>query len=187
MKTSFLALALATICTATSAFGQGAAVIIKQRAKEAAGRPLNLPPGPGAQPAAAASAPQGVVVAQPNVAKIISDLSSIKIRPQATQEHKDKLATDLGALALGANKPSAEAVQALANAVADAFAGKKISSADQAALASALVGALNAAAGSPQLAAALQGVKDGLIIAGANDAAVGTVAKALMGLTTKAK
>ena len=78
-------------------------------------------------------------------------------------------------------------MQALANAVADAFAGKKISSGDQAALASALVSALNAAAGSPQLAAAIQGVKDGLVIAGANDAAVATVAKALMGLSTKAK
>lgn len=187
MKTTILALALVTVCTASSAFGQGAAVIIKQRAKEAAGRPLNLPPSPGAQPSVAAPAPQGVVVAQPNVSKIVSDLSSIKIRTQATQEHKDKLATDLGALALGANKPSAEAVQALANAVGDAFAGKKISSADQAALASALVGALNSAAGSPQLAAAIQGVKDGLVIAGASDAAVATVAKALAGLTTKAK
>lgn len=187
MKMSPLALAIITILTASNALGQGAAVIIKQRAKESAGRPLNLPPAPGAQPAVAAPAPQGTVGAQPNVAKIISDLSSIKIRPQATQEHKDKLATDLGSLALGANKPSAEALQALANAVADAFAGKKISSADQAALASALVSALNAAAGSPQLAAAIQGVKDGLVIAGANDAAVATVAKALTGLSTKAK
>ena len=78
-------------------------------------------------------------------------------------------------------------MQGLANAVADALAGKKISSADQAALASALVGVVNASAGSPQLAAAIQGVKDGLTIAGANDPAIQTVAKALMGLTTKAK
>ncbi len=187
MKNLLLALALVTACTASSAFGQAAAVIIKQRAKETAGRPLNLPATPGAHPAAAAPAPQGVGVAQPNVAKIISDLSNIKIRPQATQEHKDKLAADLGVLAVGANKPAAEAVQALANAVGDAFAGKKISSADQAALANALVGALNAAAGSPQHAAAIQGVKDGLTIAGANDAAIAPVAKALTGLTTKAK
>ena len=187
MKTSLLALALVTVCTASTAFGQGAAVIIKQRAKEAAGRPLNLPPGPGAQPAAGTPAPQGTVVAAPNVSKIVADLSSIKIRPQATQEHKDKLATDLVSFAAGSNKPSAEAVQALANAVADAFAGKKLSSADQTALATALVGALNAAAGSPQLAAAIQGVKDGLTIAGASDAAIATVVKALMGLTTKAK
>ncbi len=187
MNVRLLALAFVTVCTASSAFGQGAAVIIKQRAKETAGRPLNLPPAPGAQPAVGAPAPQGTVIAQPNYSKIVSDLSSIKIRPQATQEHKDKLATDLGALALGANKPSAEAVQGLANAVADALAGKKISSADQAALASALVGVVNASAGSPQLAAAIQGVKDGLTIAGANDDAIQTVAKALMGLTTKAK
>lgn len=187
MKTSLLALALVTVCTASTAFGQGAAVIIKQRAKEAAGRPLNPPPNPGGQPAVAAPAPQGTVIAAPNVAKVVAALSSIKIRPQATQEHKDKLATELASLALGSHKPSTEAVQALASAVADAFAGKKISSADQAALATALVAAVNAAAGSPQLAAAIQGVKDGLVIAGANDAAVGLVAKALTGLTTKAK
>lgn len=187
MKTSLLVLSLVTACTVSSAFGQGAAVIIKQRAKEAAGRPLNPPPGPGAQPAAGTPAPQGTVIAAPNVTKIVAALSSIKIRPQATQELKDKLATELASLAVGSHKPSAEAVQALANAVADAFAGKKISSADQTALATALVGAVNAAAGSPQLAAAIQGVKDGLVIAGANDAAVGLVAKALTGLTTKAK
>jgi surface antigen len=187
MKSFFLALALVTVCTASSAYGQGAAVIIKQRAKETAGRPAAPPPAPGAQPAVGNPAPQGTVIAAPNVSKIVADLSSIKIRPQATQEHKDKLATDLSSLAVGANKPSAEAVLALASAVADAFAGKKLSSADQTALATALVGAVNAAAGSPQLAAAIQGVKDGLVIAGSNDAAIQIVVKALAGLTTKAK
>ncbi|MBI5799825.1 MAG: hypothetical protein HZA92_03730 [Verrucomicrobia bacterium] len=188
MKTPLLALTLVTVCTASSALGQGAAVIIKQRAKETAGRPLNLPPGPGGggQPTAGAPAPQGGA-AQPNASKILSDLSVIKSRPQATQEQKDKLATNLGGVALGASKPSSEALQALANALADALAGKKISSGDQTALATALVGAVNAAGGSPQLRAAIQGVRDGLTIAGSNDAAIEAVAKALTGLTTKAK
>jgi hypothetical protein len=186
MKTSLLALALATLCTASSAFGQGAAVIIKQRAKETAGRPLNLPPAPQpGQPATGVAVPQGA--AQPNVAKILADLAVIKSRPQATQEQKDKLATNLGGVALGANKPSTEAVQALANSLADAIAGKKLSSADQTALANSLAIALNTAGGSPQFKAALQGVQDALYLANANEAAMQAVAKALTGLTTKAK
>lgn len=185
MKTSFLALALATLCTASSAFGQGAAVIIKQRAKEAAGRPLNLPTTGGAQPAP--GTPQVATAAQPNVSKILADLAVIKSRPQATQEQKDKLATNLSGVALGASKPAPEAVQTLANALADAIAGKKLSAADQGQLARDLAAALNAAVGSPQLNAAIQGVKDALTLAGANDAAIQSVAKALLGLTTKAK
>lgn len=186
MKTSFLTLALALVCTASSAFGQGAAVIIKQRAKEAAGRPLNLPTyGQPGQPATGTPAPQGA--AQPNVSKVLADLAMIKIRPQPTQEQKDKLATDLSGVALGANKPSTESLQTLANTLADAIAGKKLSSADQTQLARDLATALNAAAGSPQLNTAIQGVKDALTLASANEAAIQSVAKALTGLTTKAK
>jgi hypothetical protein len=185
MKTLLHFLALAVLCSATSAFGQGAAVIIKQRAKEAAGRPVAAP-APAGQPAAG-GAPAPAVAAGPNLTKILSDIAIIKSRPQATQEQKDKLATNLGGVALGATKPSTDAVQSLANALADAIAGKKISSADQTALAQSLATALNAAAGSPQLAAAVQGVKDALTLAGANDAHIQAVAKALIGLTTKAK
>lgn len=186
MKTAFLALALVTVCTASSAFGQGAAVIIKQRAKETAGRPV-ASPAPAAQPGAAtAVAPQGGA-AQPNLSKLITDLALIKSRPQATQEQKDKLATNLSSVANGSSKPSAEAVQTLASALADAIAGKKISAADQTALANSLAVALNAAAGSPQFKAALQGVQDALYLASANEAAIQAVAKALTGLTTKAK
>ena len=186
MKTPLLALALAVLCSASTAFGQGAAVIIKQRAKEAAGRPLNLPPGPGAQPAAGVATTQ-TGVAQPNVSKILADLALIKSRPQATQEQKDKLAGNLAGVAIGASKPSTEAVQALANSLADALAGKKLSSADQTALANSLAVALNAGAGSPQFRAAIQGVQDALVLANANEASIQLVAKALTGLTTKAK
>ncbi|MFM8468402.1 MAG: hypothetical protein ACKODH_00270 [Limisphaerales bacterium] len=188
MKTSFLALALALVCTASSAFGQGAAVIIKQRAKEAAGRPVAAPaPAPAAQPGTTGAPAPQAGVAQPNVSKLLADLSSIKSRPQATQEQKDKLATNLAGVALGSTKPSTEAVQTLANSLADAIAGKKLSSADQTALANSLAAALNAAAGSAQFKAALQGVQDALYLANANEAAIQTVAKALTGLTTKAK
>ncbi|MEN9575785.1 MAG: hypothetical protein RL514_3640 [Verrucomicrobiota bacterium] len=187
MKTSSLALALVTLVTASSAFGQqGAAAIIKARAKESAGRPLNLPPTGGQPAAPGAPAPQ-TGVAQPNVAKILADLATIKSRPQATQEQKDKLATNLGGVVLGVNKPATEAVQALANALADALAGKKLAAADQAALARDLAGVLNAAVGSPQLSAAIQGVKDALTIAGSSDAASKAVTEALLGLTAKAK
>lgn len=186
MKNSLIALALITICTASTAFGQGAAVIIKQRAKEAAGRPLNLPPPSGGQPAAGAVAPQAGAP-QPNVSKVLADLAVIKSRPQATQEQKDKLATDLGGIALGANKPADDALQNLANSLADALAGKKLSAADQTALAHSLAVALNAAGGSPQFRAALQGVQDALVLANANDGSIQTVTKALTGLTTKAK
>jgi hypothetical protein len=186
MKTTILALALTTVFTATSAFGQGAAVIIKQRAKEAAGRPVAAP-APAAQPAATGAPAPQTGAAQPNVSKILADLAVIKSRPQATQEQKDKLATNLGGVALGANKPSTEAVQALANALADAIAGKKISSADQATLAQSLAVALNADAGSPQFGNAIQNIKDALTLSGVGEAAIQTVAKALGELTTKAK
>lgn len=185
MKTTLLVLALATLCTASTAFGQGAAVIIKQRAKEAAGRPLNLPPKPGATGAAETQVAPGAP--QPNVSKILADIAVIKSRPQPTQEQKDKLAGDLAGVSIGASKPSADALQALANSLADAIAGKKISSADQTALVNSLAGALNAGAGSPQFRAALQGVQDALVLSGVNDASVQLVAKALTGLTTKAK
>ncbi len=187
MKTYLLALALVTLSTASSAFGQqGSAAIIKARAKESAGRPLNLPVTGGQPAATGAPAPQ-TGVAQPNVSKILADLAVIKSRPQATQEQKDKLATDLGGVALGASKPSPEAVQALANSLAAALAGKKLAAADQAALARDLAGVLNAAGGSPQLNAAIQGVKDALTIAGANEAAIKSVSQALLGLATPAK
>lgn len=185
MKTSLLAFAVALVCTASSAFGQGAAVIIKQRAKEAAGRPVAAP-APAAQPGAT-GAPAPAAAAGPNVSKILADLAVIKSRPQATQEQKDKLAANLGGVALGANKPSTEAVQTLANSLADAIAGKKLSSADQTTLANSLAAALNAGAGSPQFKAALQGVQDALYLANANEASIQLVAKALTGLTTKAK
>lgn len=184
MKTFLVALALCLLTT--GAFGQGAAVIIKQRAKEAAGRPAPAP-APAAQPGAVpAVAPQGGA-AQPNVSKLISDIAVIKSRPTASQDQKDKLAADLGALATGASKPSNEALTALAAALADAIAGKKISAADQSSLATSLAGALISAAGSPQFRTALQGVQDALVLAGVNDAGVQAVAKALAGINPKAK
>jgi len=187
MKTALLALALATVFAAPSAFGQAAAVVIKQRAKEAAGRPPAAAPAPAARPGAAAVvAPQGGA-AQVNTTKLVADIAIIKSRPTASAEQKDKLAANLAAVATGANKPSGEAVAGLASAVADAIAGKKISSADQTSLANSLAGALNATAGSPQFRGALQGVQDALVLSGVNDAGVQAVTKALTGLTTKAK
>jgi hypothetical protein len=186
MKFSFPAVVLAVACTASSAFGQGAAVIIKQRAKEAAGRP-GAAPAPAAQPGATGAPAPQAGAAQHNVSKLLADLSVIKSRPQATQEQKDKLASSLGGVALGATKPSTDAVQTLANSLADAIAGKKLSSADQTGLANSLAGALNAAAGSPQFKAAVQGVQDALYLASANEAAIQAVVKALGGLATKAK
>lgn len=187
MKPTFCALALATLFLAPAAFGQGAAVIIKQRAKETAGRPPTPAPAPAAQPGAATGVAPQATSAQPNVSKLVTELASIKAKPQATAEQKEKFAASLASVANGAAKPSSEALQVLANTLADAIAGKKLAAADQAQLARDLGNALNAAAGSPQMAAAVQGVKDGLYLAGANDASIQAVAKALGGLTTKAK
>jgi len=187
MKIVIIAFAVASVFAAQSAFGQGAAVIIKQRAKEAAGRPPVAAPAPATQPGAAAVvAPQGGA-AQVNTSKLVADIAIIKSRPAASAEHKDKLAANLSAVATGANRPSGEAVAALANAVADAIAGKKITAADQTSLANSLASALNAAAGSPQFRGALQGVQDALVLAGVNDAGVQAVTKALTSLTTKTK
>jgi hypothetical protein len=187
MKTALLALASAAVFAVPSAFGQGAAGIIKQRAKEAAGRPPAAAPAPAAQPGTATAVAPAGGAAQVSVTKVVTDIAIIKSRPTASQEQKDKLAANLAAVATGANKPSGEAVAGLASAVADAIAGKKISSADQTSLANSLAGALNAAAGSPQFRGALQGVQDALVLAGVNDAGVQAVTKALTGLATKAK
>lgn len=187
MKNSFCAIVLAALFITPAAFGQGAAVIIKQRAKETAGRPTTPAPAPAAQPATGTAVAPQAGPAQPNVSKIVSDLASIKAKPQATAEQKEKFATSLASVATGATKPSNESVQALASALADAIAGKKLATADQAQLARDLGNAMNAPAGSPQMAAAVQGVKDGLYLAGANDASIQAVAKALVGLSTKAK
>ena len=187
MKPTFCAIALATLFIAPAAFGQGAAVIIKQRAKETAGRPTTPAPAPAAQPGAATAVAPQATSAQPNVSKLVSELASIKAKPQATAEQKEKFAASLASVATGATKPSNESVQTLASTLADAIAGKKLAAADQAQLARDLGNAMNAAAGSPQMAAAIQGVKDGLYLAGANEASIQAVAKALTGLSTKAK
>ena len=185
MKTLFLASAL--FCVTSTVFGQGAAVIIKQRAKEAAGRPTTPIPAPVApQPGVAAPAPQsGAQITAAALNKIVADLATIKTKSPATQDLKDKLATDLGAVALGANKPSSEAIQALANAVSDAIAGKKLSAADQTSLARGLAVALGGNAA--QMDAAIQSVKDALVLGNASDASVKLVAEALTGLAPKAK
>lgn len=187
MKTTLFAIAIAVLFIVPSAFGQGAAVIIKQRAKETAGRPPTPAPAPAAQPGATGAVSPQTASTQPNVSKLISDLASIKAKPQASAEQKEKLAANLAGVATGAVKPSSEAVQTLAGTLADAMAGKKLAAADQAQLARDLGNALNAAVGSPQLAAAIQGVKDGLYLAGVNEAGIQAVAKALAGLSTKAK
>jgi len=187
MKTLLFTLGIGIACTASSAFGQGAAVIIKQRAKETAGRPVTAPsPAPAAQPGAPGVPPAPQIrTVVPNISKILADLAIIKSRPQAEQGQKDKLANDLAAVVLGESKPSTDAVKKLASTLADTIAGRKISAADQTALARNLAYALNAAAESPQLAAAVQGVKDALTLAGANDAGIQSVARALMELSAK--
>jgi hypothetical protein len=131
MKTSFaLALAGAVLLAGGTAFAQGSAVIIKQRAKELRdqnnveqGVPSPAPPVQSAAPAAAAPArpltPQHQVLA-----RLRADLIAIKPDAPASLATKQQLAKDFIAAALGPNKPSQIAANKLAESLSSALSEK---------------------------------------------------------------
>jgi hypothetical protein len=140
MKTSFtLALAAAVLLAAGTAFAQGSAVIIKQRAKELRdqnnveqGVPSPAPPvqsaAPGAAPAAAAPA-RPLTPQQQNLARLLGDLIAIKPEAPATPAMKQRLAKDLIAAAESPNKPSQIAANKLAESLSSALSEKLLAAA----------------------------------------------------------
>ncbi|MGO8678075.1 MAG: hypothetical protein ACLQVX_19705 [Limisphaerales bacterium] len=136
MKTSFaLALAGAVLLAAGSAFGQGSAVIIKQRAKElrdqnnadqgvTAPAPSVQPSAPGAAASTETAPPRPLTPHQQDLLRLRGDLTAIKPDAPATQAMKQQLAKDLIAAADGPNKPSQTAANKLAESLSSALSEK---------------------------------------------------------------
>ncbi len=102
--------------------------IIKQRAKELVNE-NNVRQGV-APPTQAPSAPNSAPTPppqSPNLARLQADLAGLKADVPATAEQKQKLAQDLLAAAETGTKPSAEAANAMAEALASAFTQKPLS------------------------------------------------------------
>jgi hypothetical protein len=138
MKTRFaLALAGAVLLTSGTAFAQGSAVIIKQRARDLRdqnnaeqGVPSPAPPvrsaAPGAAPAAAAPA-RPLTPQQQVLVRLRADLIAIKPEAPASPAMKRQLAKDLIAAAQGPNKPSQIAANKLAESLGSALSEKLLS------------------------------------------------------------
>jgi hypothetical protein len=138
MKTIFaLALVGAVLLAAGTAFGQGSAVIIKQRAKELrdqnnADQGVPSPAAP-VQSAAPAAAPTATAPATPltphqqELLKLRADLVAFKPDAPPTLAMKQQLAKHLIAAAEGPNKPSQLAVNKLAESLSSALSEKFLS------------------------------------------------------------
>ena len=138
MKTSFaLALAGAVLLGSGTAFAQGSANIIKQRAKELRDQnnvEQGVPsPAPPVQPAAPGAAPTASAPARPLtpqqqvVARLRADFIAIKPEAPASLAIKQRLARDLIAAAQGPNKPSELAANKLAESLSSALSEKLLS------------------------------------------------------------
>ncbi|HXP63661.1 MAG TPA: hypothetical protein VN829_24360 [Dongiaceae bacterium] len=138
MKTSFaLAVGGALLLGSGTAFAQGSAVIIKQRAKEIRnqnnveqGVPSPAPAVPSAAPGAASApaAPARPLTPQQQIlVRLRADLIAIKPEAPANLAMKQQLARDLMAAAQGPNKPSQLAANKLAESLSSALSEKLLS------------------------------------------------------------
>jgi hypothetical protein len=149
MKTSFaLAVVGAILLGGGTAFAQGSAVIIKQRAKEIRDQNnvqqgVPSPSQPSRPAASGSTAPSALL--QQSLAKVKADLAAIPANSPITATQKLQLAKDLQASAQGAGKPSPATSAALADSLAAAFAQKPLSDTDRNRLVSDLAAVLNPA------------------------------------------
>jgi len=130
MKARF-ALIGVLLLVAESVFGQGAAMIIKQRAKEIRDQnnvrqevPTPAPAVQPAQPAAPAAPPRALTPQEQCLARIQSDLSAMKPEAQPSIPQKLALGKDLMAAVQGPAKPSQATVNKLARDIADVLGEK---------------------------------------------------------------
>lgn len=151
MKKPLLLAIVLTFTLQFDAWSQaGAGNIVKQRARETAGRPA--PPKTGqvtgqsgsSRPAATSTRRYSTRTKTPLKA-IESAMSLIRIKRSLTDEHRNKLTTALNS-ATGDNKPNPDAVAGVGNAVANAVNKHKPSTKDRKTLAAALNQAMNAGA-----------------------------------------
>jgi hypothetical protein len=139
-------LALITISTLLTQIALAdSSSIIKQRAKElvkennvrqGVAPPTQAPSAPGT--ATPAPPPQS-----PNIARLQADLAGLKADVPATAEQKQKLAQDLMGAAETGTKPTPDAANAMAEALAAAFNQKPLSSEHRARLVTEIDAVLN--------------------------------------------
>ena len=116
---------------AGTVFGQGSAVIIKQRAKDLVNQnnvrqevPTPAPAVSPAQPAAPGVPARALTPQEQAVARVQSDLAAMKPDAQPSIPQKLQLGKDLMALVQGPAKPSSATVNKLARDVADVLGEK---------------------------------------------------------------
>lgn len=185
-----LAAALLVSLSLNASAQQGSQIILKNKAKAtrdannngappAAARPGGA--APGAAPAhtgPVASATSVTTTVTASIAKIQANIATIKTKPEATTEQKQKFGTDMYAAAAG-SKPSEEAVRKLADSLATAIANTKMASADQNKLARDLYALLNSATPPAQTPALIDDAKEILLVSGVAKGATQTVGKDL--------
>jgi len=147
MKTVLALLGMAMLL-ADNVFAQ-ADMIIKKHALELRDQ-NNVRQGvaPPSQPARPATAPaQGTspTPVQLSIAKLRADLTAITANSPVTTDQKQKITTDLVAVAQGASKPSHSTAANLANSLSGAFVAKPLSDSDCSRLLSDLAAVLNPA------------------------------------------
>jgi len=117
-------------CTG-SVFGQGAAVIIKERAKELRdqnnvrqGVPTPAAPLPGAQPATAGVPAKPLTPQEQAVARLQADLTAMRPDAQPSIAQKLQLGRDMMAVVQAPTKPSSLPVNKMARDIADVLGDK---------------------------------------------------------------
>jgi hypothetical protein len=183
MRTASILLVLTLATASASAQGVNTS-IIKDRAREVTGQKPNPPPqrpaaAPAASPAAAAQA-RAQAAQQQSMRKLVTDLAILKSRSEATPELKQQFARNLQACVQAETRPSEDSVAALANNLATALPGKKLSTQDQAKLAQDLANVLNSASVQPaEIQAALVSARQILLSSGVSEADTQVILKDL--------
>lgn len=191
MKILLAAILLVGLCLDAKA--QGSQIIMKNKAKATRDANNNGAPPPGARPGGAGGAAPGAAPAHTgpvasatsvtttvtaSIAKIQANIATIKTKPEASDEQKQKFGTDMLAAAAGV-KPTEEAVRKLADSLATAIANTKIASGDQSKLARDLYSLLNSSTSPAQVPALIDDAKEILLVAGVAKGATQTVGKDL--------
>ena len=188
MKILLAAILLVGLCLDAKA--QGSQIIMKNKAKATRDANNNGAPPPGARPGGAApgaapahtgpvaSATSVTTTVTASIAKIQANIATIKTKPEASDEQKQKFGTDMLAAAAGV-KPTEEAVRKLADSLATAIANTKIASGDQSKLARDLYSLLNSSTSPAQVPALIDDAKEILLVAGVAKGATQTVGKDL--------
>ena len=176
MRTTLFLLTFALL--ATQAWSQGVNTsIIKQRAREVSGSkqtplPASPPPAAGAKQGQSAAP----AINQAMVSKISANIATIKIRSEASDEQKQKLAKDLTLAAQTGAQASSEALHKLASDLASAVIGAKFSAIEQSNLARNITGLLGSQNLTPDVInAVLNSTKDALLKGGASEEHTKTV------------